>query len=102
MQYIILLFALVILISSCAEVSNNELINESKNTIDECGSDSDCSTGGCSGQICGKKDKVEGIITTCEWQQQYDCLKLTSCGCVNGKCQWEKTDAYLACWDNLR
>ncbi len=63
----------------------------------ECSADADCGTGGCSGQICGQKDKVQGIITTCEYKPEYDCLKKTGCGCISGKCEWKKTQDYLDC-----
>jgi eight-cysteine-cluster-containing protein len=56
-------------------------------TFASCSSNSDCGTGGCSGQVCEGKD--EGTLTTC---QMKDCYKDedygVSCGCVNGKCRW--------------
>ena len=53
----------------------------------ECGSDADCITGGCSGQICQSKNS-EPAITTCEWREEYSCYKPTGCACKNGKCVW--------------
>lgn len=67
----------------------------------ECSRDSDCGTGGCSNQVCGKKDKVQGIVTTCEYRTEYGCLKQTSCGCVSGKCEWKKTQEYQDCMKKL-
>lgn len=66
----------------------------------ECTTNSDCATGGCSNQICGKKGEVEDIITTCEWQSSYDCLRLTSCSCIENKCEWRETDEYKECLNN--
>ncbi len=65
----------------------------------ECSSDGDCAIGGCSSQICGVKGQVEEIeiITTCEFKSEYECLKLTSCGCVENKCAWREDDEYNAC-----
>lgn len=68
----------------------------------ECTTDLDCATGGCSGQICGLKEKVKDIITTCEWREEYGCLRLTNCRCINDKCQWEENSAYKNCIDNLK
>ena len=101
MKWVIILFVLVILISSCSEVSNNP-VNEPKNTINECSSDLDCDSGGCSGQICGQKSKVNGLVTTCEWREVYGCYKLTSCSCVDGKCQWKVNKEYQDCLDKLK
>lgn len=67
----------------------------------ECSADADCGTGGCSGQVCGQKDKVKGIITTCEYKLEYGCLKKTGCGCVSGKCEWKKTQEYMDCMKNF-
>jgi eight-cysteine-cluster-containing protein len=67
----------------------------------ECTQDPDCGTGGCSGQICGLKEKVEDVVTTCEYRPEYDCLNLTSCKCIDGICQWEENNAYMACTENL-
>ncbi len=96
MRQVIILFVFTILISGCAEVSDKP-INEPKNTVNECSSDLDCSTGGCSGQLCGQKDKIKGLITTCEWKEIYGCYKLTGCGCVDGNCQWKINDAFSDC-----
>lgn len=63
----------------------------------ECSSDSECSTAGCSGQICTTKEKANDIITTCEYKAEYDCYKLTSCGCANGKCNWVVTQDFSKC-----
>lgn len=68
----------------------------------ECTIDADCSTGGCSGQICGAKDKVKDIVTTCEWREEYGCYKKTSCSCISGKCQWKETDEFLNCMENAK
>ncbi len=65
----------------------------------ECTSDSDCGVGGCSGQVCATAEKASGIITTCEYREEYGCLKLTSCGCVNGKCAWRESAEFKSCVD---
>jgi len=78
-----------------------EIYKEIKETDIECTQDSDCGTGGCSGQICGLKEKVKDIITTCEYKPEYDCLNLTSCKCIDGTCQWEENNAYTECMENL-
>ena len=67
-----------------------------------CASDSDCTTGGCSGQICGKRGIVEDAITTCEFKEEYQCLKQTSCSCINNKCAWRQPAAYLECMAKYR
>ncbi|ASJ01974.1 hypothetical protein A3L09_01195 [Thermococcus profundus] len=63
----------------------------------ECTSDSDCATGGCSGEICAPRDEAGKIVSPCLYARWYDCLKLTSCGCVNGACSWKPNEAFKKC-----
>ena len=63
----------------------------------ECSSDSDCATGGCSGEICAPKWEAGKIASPCVYAKWYDCLKLTSCGCVNGTCSWKPNPAFEKC-----
>lgn len=63
----------------------------------ECIQDQDCSTGGCSGEICGPKEKVKDIVTICVYLPESECLKKSSCKCINGRCQWEKTEEFKEC-----
>jgi eight-cysteine-cluster-containing protein len=69
---------------------------------ESCVSDADCGTGGCSGEICGFRDKVRGIMTTCAVPSSYRCYKVTSCGCVDGRCQWKPTQDFLSCMGAIR
>ncbi len=88
----------------CAGIGGNlelKCINNECKQVPECSADADCGTGGCSGQICGQKDKAQGIITTCVYLREYDCLKKTACGCVSGKCEWKKTQEYLDCMKSI-
>ncbi len=66
-----------------------------QNTKAECISNSDCIKGGCSGTVCHSKS--EQIFTTCEYKAEYDCYRIISCGCISGKCQWQKTDEFENC-----
>ncbi len=57
-----------------------------------CESDSDCTTGGCSRQVCQSKSE-EPVATTCEYRECYDSTQYAmSCGCVDGKCEWHSGD----------
>ena len=67
----------------------------------ECTVDSECSTGGCSSQLCGKKGEVENVVTTCEYISDYECLKLTKCDCIQNNCQWNQTSEYQNCLANI-
>ncbi len=67
----------------------------------ECYSDFDCVKAGCSKQLCVSKDKSD-IITTCEYNKEYGCLKKTSCGCVLNKCKWQETGPYKDCIKNIK
>ena len=63
----------------------------------ECATDADCAAAGCSGQLCVKAEDAQGIITTCEFREEYSCLRETSCGCIQGKCSWRQTEKYEEC-----
>ena len=91
-------FLVVVLVMyGCAEIPSG--IDD---TIgDECKVDSDCMTGGCSGTICQSKNS-EPIITTCEYLPEYACYKGINCGCVKGRCEWDKTAAFDRCVEEAR
>jgi len=63
----------------------------------ECTSDADCAVGGCSGQLCGPRDKVNNIITTCEYLPIYACYGLTACSCISERCEWKENEAFMQC-----
>jgi len=59
-------------------------------TAGVCSGNSDCMTGGCSGQVCQSKNE-EPVATTCEYVDCYDAESYgLSCGCVNGRCEWNR------------
>ena len=68
----------------------------------ECNIDNDCSVGGCSGQSCLTNELAQNLMTTCEYKEEYGCYKLTSCGCVNNKCQWAENSNLNECLDNFK
>lgn len=90
---LVLLF--VVLLTACTQV-NEPLAGA------ECSSDSDCSPAGCSSQLCIPKEKANDIITTCEFRPEYECLRLTNCGCISNKCQWIENDDYSECLEDLK
>ncbi len=69
----------------------------------ECTTAADCVSAGCSGQICMPRAKAEQrpLFSTCEYRDEYACLKETSCGCQEGRCAWDITPAYAACMERL-
>lgn len=75
-------------------ISNFRFIKETgfcgTSTYGNCNSNSDCMTGGCSGQVCQSKNE-EPIITTCEYRDCYNASAYdVKCECLNNKCQWTK------------
>ena len=96
--FIILLFTL----TSCKNIANDTTTTITSTSLSlnyeiECRSDSDCTAGGCSSQICGNKDKIKDVITTCEYKKEYECLKKTNCICIDNKCLWKENPDYLNC-----
>ncbi len=67
----------------------------------ECNDDSDCITGGCSGEICQSKN-TEPIASICIYKEWFKCLDLTSCGCFEGKCGWKKNNDFLMCMEKYK
>ena len=55
-----------------------------KNSNDECQTDSDCTAGGCGGELCFNPAVSNGI-STCECTTP---TNVEGCGCVNGSCSW--------------
>ena len=86
--------------TDCAEgercVQNN---CEAENA--ECDSDRDCKKGGCSGELCESKS-AEPLMTVCVYRPEYDCLDMIDCGCVKGRCAWEKTPEYEVCVEEAK
>ncbi|WP_461867126.1 CGP-CTERM-anchored Cys-rich protein [Thermococcus sp.] len=76
---------------------DNILVQISQDIKKECSTDSDCATGGCSGEVCAPKDEAGNIVTPCIYAAWYDCLKLTTCGCVNGICTWKPNPQFDKC-----
>ena len=84
----ILLIACFILLVGCVSEEVEESSFCGSSTYASCSSDSDCGTGGCSGQICLGVDE-EQMVTTCEWLDCYDDEAYdVSCSCVEEQCQW--------------
>ncbi len=92
-RYLIISIILIVLISGCIQQDQDI---EQKTKIKECNIDFDCIIGGCSGQVCSPKSDGP-IVTTCEWKEEYACYKLTTCSCINGKCQWKETEEFNRC-----
>lgn len=80
----------------CLRMWEEECPDNKTVSAKECTTDNDCIKGGCSGTICQSKN-AEPIFTTCEYLPEYACYKEISCGCVDGKCGWEKTEEFDKC-----
>jgi eight-cysteine-cluster-containing protein len=91
MKGVIALLAAALLVSGCGSTSH--VIPEGM----QCVADSDCAVGGCSGELCGAKGEVENVTNGCVYLPIYQCLKLSSCGCTNGLCQWDRNSKYNNC-----
>jgi hypothetical protein len=54
-----------------------------------------CFVGGCSAQLCSDR---EGLISTCEWREEYACYAGATCEAqADGECGWTQTDELLTC-----
>lgn len=58
----------------------------------------ECVMAGCSGQLCVNKGQDEGLVTTCEYKEEYACYKTATCEVQpNGKCGWTPSPQLLLC-----
>jgi len=58
-------------------------------TYGKCSSDSDCTTGGCSGEICQSKNEP-GLVSPCIYKTCENAKTFgVHCGCIQNKCQWQ-------------
>jgi len=61
-----------------------------RSTHGECFVDSDCTTDGCSGEVC-RSTNEESIVTICMFRECYRAEAYgMQCGCVNNECQWRQ------------
>lgn len=72
-------------------------VSPPSNSSRECTSDRDCSTGGCSGELCLPRGEAAKVVTPCVYKPWYSCFELTSCGCVNGICTWKPNENFENC-----
>jgi eight-cysteine-cluster-containing protein len=93
MKKLLIIFSIILLISISGCVTSTPVI--------QCTKDEDCITGGCSGELCGKKGEFDNIASPCIWKEEYTCLRLTRCQCIQNKCQWNQTPEYQQCLANI-
>lgn len=91
-----IVMASVFVLSACA-LPWGQKGGSTNQPVAECSADTDCAVGGCSNQLCGKKGEIEKVVTTCEYRDEYSCVRLTNCACVNAKCKWRETLPYQTC-----
>ena len=90
MRPLIIIIAMMLIASGCTSILNDS----------ECTIDADCIRGGCNGESCQANADESPFLSVCQWKDQYDCLEIISCGCIEGKCKWETTDEYWKCVEN--
>ncbi|MBY0538117.1 hypothetical protein K2P47_01815 [Patescibacteria group bacterium] len=60
-----------------------------------------CVVGGCSSQLCGEASEMDGMVTTCEYREEYACYQTAKCERqATGKCGWTETPELLQCIKN--
>ncbi len=60
----------------------------------------DCVTGGCSGQLCTERVRGSdnGMASTCEFLPEYACVKYSQCERqADGRCGWTPSEKYKNC-----
>ena len=91
------------------EPSESDVISESEEVSvpsdqlpgTECSSAQDCVIAGCSGQLCLPAADSD-VVTHCADLPEYACLRLTSCGCINGICAWNPNEEYKSCMEDVK
>ena len=63
--------------------------------------DTQCTITGCSAEICTNQFAKEddGLATTCEYKEYYECYKLANCSfkSTSKQCGWEANPKFIAC-----
>ena len=91
MRYLLLLM----LLTGC--VAFETKVETTPTPTPECTTNEDCAIAGCSGELCLPKDAASGTASICVFKEEYECLKLTTCGCNAGKCGWDENEKYREC-----
>lgn len=61
-----------------------------------------CEVAGCSRHLCLPAGEAEGLMSTCEWQDEYECRQLAICERQpNGQCGFTETAESKACTEKL-
>ncbi len=62
-----------------------------------------CMIGGCSSQLCGEVEDMEGMVTTCEYADYYGCYQHATCEKQSsGKCGWTETSELNQCINSAK
>jgi hypothetical protein len=57
-----------------------------------------CARGGCSSQLCVEASQAGGIVSTCEWRDEYACYQAAPCERqADGQCGHTQTPELLSC-----
>lgn len=65
-------------------------------------SENKCYIGGCSNELCLDKTVVYDVFSTCEYKEEYACLRYSQCEeQSNGNCGWTSTAEYTQCLNDL-
>jgi eight-cysteine-cluster-containing protein len=99
---VIIFFGAVWLIQKPAKNSNLNAVNSNTATVAECERDSDCLVVVCSNQLCLPRDTAPQTYSTCQWSDEYTCYAQDNCLCQNKKCQWQGSEQFQTCVNNLR
>ncbi len=60
-----------------------------------------CKVGGCSSQLCGEASDMDGMVTTCEFRDEYACYQKATCERqTTGKCGWTESAELTQCLKN--
>lgn len=58
----------------------------------------ECVRSGCSGQLCVDANQADGLVTTCEWNEEYACYDAAICEIQSdGLCGWTLTAELITC-----
>ncbi len=61
--------------------------NRLKYAVGLCHTNADCFKGGCSSQLCANEP---GLISTCEYREDFPDTNIYSCECFQNSCAWVK------------
>ncbi|MBX3040796.1 MAG: hypothetical protein KF789_08840 [Bdellovibrionaceae bacterium] len=104
MKQLFAVFALCFAMAACtAEKSPSDSTSAAPAAEKEnAGTGKSCVIAGCSKELCLSAEKAEGLMSTCQWKDEYRCAQMMTCELqADGECGFTPNEKSEACLKEL-